>query len=157
MSGEVVLVLRLLLAAALYGFLALALRMLWLDLKQNTVEAAKHKAPAIRLEVRSPRQPPMVRAYSRQELVVGRDPNADVHISDLNVAPRHAALIFQRGQWWLSDLGSAKGTWLNRAKLAGPTVLMSGDEIKCGRARVIVTVGGPPSRRPARGLRAPHA
>jgi pSer/pThr/pTyr-binding forkhead associated (FHA) protein len=157
MSGEVVLVLRLLLALALYGFLTLALRMMWLELRQNAGGFAKNEAPVIRLEVRVPRQSPVVRAYSRQELVVGRNPHADVHIADHNVSPRHAALVFRRGQWWISDLGSAKGTWLNRAKLAGPALLVSGDEIKCGHARVIVTVGGPPSRRPARGLRAPHA
>lgn len=150
MSGEVVLVLRLLLALALYGFLALALGVMWMELRQNAGYSSKHGATDIRLEVRLPKQLPVVRAYSRQELVVGRDPLADVHIADLNASPRHAALMFQRGQWWLSDLGSAKGTWLNAAKVAGPTPLVSGDEIKCGRARVIVTLGVKPRRRPSR-------
>ena len=53
MSGDVVLTLRLLMAAAVYTFLGWALWTIWQDLRQEGQKALGRKVPAIRLEVRN--------------------------------------------------------------------------------------------------------
>ena len=50
----------------------------------------------------------------------------------------HARLSFHDGQWWIDDLGSTNGTRLNRERVMGATVLVTGDEIKCGSTRILV-------------------
>lgn len=138
MSGPVVLGLRLLLAFALYAFLGTALWMMWQDVRQTADRAASSTIPVIRLEVREAKQTPVMRAFSQGAVILGRDPLSDVPISDLAVSTRHAKLSFHDGQWWVDDLGSKNGTRLNSGMVTGSTVLTSGDEIRCGKAKVVV-------------------
>jgi pSer/pThr/pTyr-binding forkhead associated (FHA) protein len=142
MTGPVVLVLRLLAAAALYAFLGLALWIMWQELRRSAALAAGLKVPPIRLQIKSRSEPPLTRLFTQTEVILGRDPLSDVPLSDKAVSARHARLSFHDGQWWIDDLASTNGTRLNREQLLGSTVLTSGDEIKCGSARVLVTLPG---------------
>ncbi len=45
--------------------------------------------------------------------VVGRDPLCQVVIDDSRVSREHLALEWTGGQWWVRDLGSSNGTFLN--------------------------------------------
>ena len=45
-------------------------------------------------------------------------------------------------QWWLEDLKSTNGTFLNEEKLDTPTVIVTGDEIRCGQVPVRVQIDG---------------
>ena len=136
------LLLRLIAAAALYAFLGLALWMMWQELRRTAILAAGQKVPPIRLEIRARSQPSSVRLFAQSEVVLGRDPLSDVPLTDKAVSARHARLSYHHGQWWIDDLGSTNGTRLNHEQLEGATVLTSGDEIKVGSARVLVTLPG---------------
>ncbi len=142
MSGPIVLVLRILLALALYLFLGLALWTIWQDLKRTGSQAASQKVRIIRLEVRVKKQPVIYRSFSQPEVTLGRDPVCDVPLDDEAVSARHARLSYHHGQWWVEDLVSTNGTSLNHEKLTTATVLTSGDEIRCGKARLAVNLGG---------------
>ena len=142
MSGPVVLVLRILLALALYLFLGWALWTIWQDLRQTGLQTAAQKVRVLRLEVRIKNRPILFRSFSQPEVTLGRDPACDVPIDDEAVSARHARLSFHHGQWWVEDLVSTNGTSLNYEKLTTATVLTSGDEIKCGKARLTVNLGG---------------
>jgi pSer/pThr/pTyr-binding forkhead associated (FHA) protein len=142
MSGLVVLLLRVLLALALYAFLGLALWILWQDLRQAVHNVSSRAVPAIRLEIINQKQPARFRAFSQPEVFLGRDPDCDVRLVDPLVSARHALLSFHHGQWWLDDLGSSNGTRLNREKVDTATVLTTGDEIQCGRATVLISLTG---------------
>ena len=131
MSGLIVLVFRILLALALYGFLGWALWTIWLDLKRTGLQSAKNKVRTIRLEVRIKKQAPFFRSFSQSEVILGRDPVCDITLEDKSVSAQHAKLSFHHGQWWLEDLESTNGTRLNLDKLTTATVVTSGDEIKC--------------------------
>lgn len=144
MSGPIVLVLRLLLALSLYLFLGFALWMLWQDLRRTARNASDRRVPPIRLEIRNGKQPGTVRAFSQPQIVIGRDAECDLRLSDPSVSARHALVSFHQGQWWLDDLGSSNGTHLNRDRVETATVLTSGDEIECGRAHVVVSMVGEP-------------
>lgn len=144
MSGPIVLALRVLLALALYLFLGLALWMLWQDLRRTVLKASDRKVPLIRLEVQADHEDARVRAFSQPQVLLGRDPTCDVPLTDSSVSARHALLSFHHAQWWLDDLGSSNGTLLNHEKVETATVLTAGDEIECGRVRVLVTLVGEP-------------
>ena len=142
MSGPFVLLLRVLLALALYAFLGLALWMLWQDLRQTARNVTSRSVPAIRLEIQNRKLGVTNRAFSQPEVILGRDPGCDVLLADPSVSARHALLSFHHGQWWLDDLGSSNGTRLNHEKVGTPTVLTTGDEIECGHVRVLIGLTG---------------
>ncbi|TYO97377.1 FHA domain-containing protein [Desulfallas thermosapovorans] len=70
-------------------------------------------------------------ALSR-ELRLGRGPNNEVILPDRFASNNHARLFSRDGQFWLEDLGSKNGTYLNGKPLAGPAVLANGDQIRIG-------------------------
>ncbi len=148
MSGPLVLVLRVLLAIALYLFLCLTLWMVWQDLKRAGFQAMRPRVPILRLEVTARGASPFYRTFSQPEVVLGRDPICEIRLEDDAISARHAKFSFHHGQWWIEDLHSTNGTSLNAMKLTTATVLTDGDEVKCGKAilRVRMTVEAPTPR-----------
>jgi pSer/pThr/pTyr-binding forkhead associated (FHA) protein len=140
MTGLAVLVLRVLALFALYAFLALALWIMWQELRRGLSAASGGAAPPIRLEVRSRNRELVVRQFTQSEVVLGREHTCDVPLTDKAVSAQHVQLRYHHGHWWVHDLASRNGTRLNREKLEVPTVLTTGDEIKCGSVRVLVTL-----------------
>jgi pSer/pThr/pTyr-binding forkhead associated (FHA) protein len=140
MTGLVVMALRVLALLALYAFLGLALWIMWQELRRGLSASSGGSAPPIRLEVRSRNEEVVVRQFTQPEVVLGRDPASDVQLADRAVSAQHARLRYHHGQWWAHDLGSRNGTRLNRQRLDVPTVLTTGDEIRCGSVRMLVTL-----------------
>ncbi|MEM7447264.1 MAG: FHA domain-containing protein [Myxococcota bacterium] len=47
---------------------------------------------------------------TKEEFIIGRgSKTADLPIKDGNISRRHAAIVFQEGQWYIRDLGSTNG------------------------------------------------
>lgn len=67
--------------------------------------------------------------------VIGRGAGADIVIDDPHVSARHAEVRFERGQWWLRDLGSSNGTMLNGEPVRAVVGVRAGDVLQCGRVR----------------------
>jgi pSer/pThr/pTyr-binding forkhead associated (FHA) protein len=141
MTGPIVLALRLLLTLALYAFLGWALWTIWQDLRRTAAQASPGRIPAIRIEVRKRNQTAAPRIFSQPEVTVGRDPACDIRLDEDTVSARHAKISFHHGQWWIEDLKSTNGTKLNKLRLTTATVLTGGDEINCGKARLLVDLG----------------
>lgn len=139
MTGELVLALRVLAAACLYGFLAWAVLTLWRDLRSQLESAGGTKIPVIQLTWEIDGQN-MVKEYSRARISLGRDPSSDFPLKDGTVSAHHAFLSYHHKQWWLEDLKSTNGTFLNDEKLDTPTVIVSGDEIRCGQVPLRVEI-----------------
>jgi pSer/pThr/pTyr-binding forkhead associated (FHA) protein len=81
---------------------------------------------------------------------VGRAPDNDVVIQDAYVSRRHCAILVHSNlRAELHDVASKNGTFLNGRKLAGPTQLHTGDEIRmCDRQVVFLcktSEGDPPA------------
>lgn len=139
MSGSIVLVLRLLLALALYGFLGWALYTLWQDVHRQAAGVVSRRIPGINLTVQAgSEEAGGVKHFIQPEIMLGRDPICDISVADETVSARHARLIFHHGQWWLEDLNSTNGTRLNQETVAQPIVLTTGDEIVLGSTRIVV-------------------
>jgi pSer/pThr/pTyr-binding forkhead associated (FHA) protein len=56
-------------------------------------------------------------------------------VDDPHTSAEHAELRFERGQWWLRDLGSSNGTMLNGEPVRAVLGVRPGDVIQCGRVR----------------------
>src|SRR5437868_12035610 len=71
------------------------------------------------------------------DAVVGRDPGTTIPLQGEGsavVSSRHARLALVDGQWWVEDLGSRNGTFLNGQRLTSGArqTLSVGDEISLG-------------------------
>lgn len=67
------------------------------------------------------------------ENILGRDPQADVHLDHETVSRRHARLFIGPTGATLEDLASKNGTMLDGKLLTQPTALRNGDRFACGR------------------------
>lgn len=63
---------------------------------------------------------------------IGRIQNNTIIIDDGFISGRHALITLREQQWWIEDLGSRNGTFLNDLPLSEPTVVSSGDVIMLG-------------------------
>jgi pSer/pThr/pTyr-binding forkhead associated (FHA) protein len=140
MSGTIVLVLRLVTVLALYAFLAWALIFLYRELRKQSVTLANRRVPGISITVRYGNGTSIHKYFAQPEIILGRDPGCDFPLADDTVSTRHAQMNFHHGQWWLEDLASTNGTMLNDTPVTMPTVITSGDEIKCGSTQLIITL-----------------
>lgn len=132
MIATTVLILRLALAVALYAFLAWALWTLLQELKQQGDKLAGQRMPGIILSIRTEQGKDSVRHFSQPEILIGRDPKCDLPMLDEALSAHHARLAYHHGQWWLEDLESTNGTFLNNERLTTPAVVIAGDHFKCG-------------------------
>jgi predicted component of type VI protein secretion system len=149
MSGPLVFALRAILAATLYLFLAWALLTLWRDLKGQAALLASRKIPHLSLTIRSDASGSKVRLFQQPEVIVGRDPTCDCLLDEDSISARHARFSYHHEQWWLEDLASTNGTFLNNAKLDTPTVVITGDELRAGEVCLVIAIAGDVSLPPA--------
>lgn len=132
MIATLVLLLRLLLAVALYAFLGWALWNLLREFKQQGDKLAKQKKPIISISSKIDKEKESVRPFAQPQIMIGRDTNCDLSVMDEALSAHHARLTHHHGQWWLEDLNSTNGTFLNGEKLTTPAVVITGDLFKCG-------------------------
>jgi adenylate cyclase len=69
--------------------------------------------------------------------VVGRGVNVRARIEDAGVSREHASLRRKDGEWWVQDMGSANGTFVNGLPATVSTRLRNGDELSFGPARYV--------------------
>lgn len=132
MIATVVFLLRLILAVSLYAFLGWALWMLLQELKQQGDKLAAQKTPTLTIHFRIGEAKESLKQFVQSEIMIGRDTNCDLSVMDEALSAHHARLTHHHGQWWLEDLNSTNGTFLNREILTTPAVVITGDQFKCG-------------------------
>ncbi len=66
-------------------------------------------------------------------ITIGRADDSTLVLNDDYASTRHARLVPRTGQWLVEDLGSTNGTYLDRAKVTGPTPVPLGVPIRIGR------------------------
>jgi phosphoserine phosphatase RsbU/P len=65
-------------------------------------------------------------------IVIGRGGTADFVIPNPSVSRRHALVTSEDGDWFVEDIGSGNGTFLNDRVLSQRAILSSGDRIRLG-------------------------
>jgi signal transduction histidine kinase/CheY-like chemotaxis protein len=67
------------------------------------------------------------------EEIIGRDLNVTLRVSDTTVSRRHARILRSpSGRYYIEDLGSQNGTWVNGVPAVRRTPLKAGDKIRIG-------------------------
>jgi pSer/pThr/pTyr-binding forkhead associated (FHA) protein len=66
-------------------------------------------------------------------VIIGRGSDCQIKLDDDYSSTRHARLFLSDGQWWVEDLGSTNGTYLNGQRLTRPVAAEIGGSIRIGR------------------------
>jgi hypothetical protein len=68
-----------------------------------------------------------------EPLQVGRADACQIKLGDTYISQFHARLFPRDGTWYVEDLGSTNGTYLNQRKLTGPSEVHAGDVVRLGK------------------------
>ncbi|MFI5206767.1 MAG: FHA domain-containing protein [Gemmatimonadales bacterium] len=73
---------------------------------------------------------------------LGRDPDLDIIFPEHEdvVSAIHCRVIFKDGAWWLEDLGSTNGTWLDGKRISAPAKLSTGQRFSLGQRGPVLKV-----------------
>ncbi|MCP5106178.1 MAG: FHA domain-containing protein [bacterium] len=73
---------------------------------------------------------------TKEKSIIGKGEDADIRVTDDFVSRLHALIYFENGCFYLSDLGSTNGTFLNDQKVM-KEVLKDGDRVRIGHKPMI--------------------
>jgi hypothetical protein len=68
--------------------------------------------------------------------LVGRLPECTVSLDEPFVSGEHAELTLRHGRWWVHDLGSTNGTFVNGSEVTVPTSVEVEDVVQFGRVKL---------------------
>ena len=143
-------VLRYFLLGVLWLFSIYAVRMVVVEIRRSRAErlapppAATYGADQsipLKLTVVDPPQRRGRTFDLGEEVTLGRSAGCAVPLEDDTFTSSVHARVFQRGgEYFLEDLGSTNGTWLNEERVNGtPMRLQRGDRMKVGSTTLEVT------------------
>jgi pSer/pThr/pTyr-binding forkhead associated (FHA) protein len=66
-------------------------------------------------------------------ILIGRADDSTLVLDDDYASTRHARIAPQGDDWYVEDLGSTNGTYLDRAKVTGPTRVPLGVPVRIGK------------------------
>jgi hypothetical protein len=105
--------------------------------RQPTVPIGVPPAPEGWLVLRSGPRTGQQFALKRGRNTIGRDPSrADIVLDDETVSGAHAVIQFEQGQFYIYDLASLNGTYVNNRRVQ-KQLLMDGDVVRFGNAQAI--------------------
>jgi pSer/pThr/pTyr-binding forkhead associated (FHA) protein len=139
-SGIILLILRILLAISLYGFIGFAIYILVRDLKQQGELLAARQPPPVTI-IEKLEDGEKSQSYIKPVIILGREMGCDFPLDDQTVSSQHARLAYRKQQWWLEDLASTNGTYLNGDAVIRPVVITHGDELRLGHIGVRIEIG----------------
>jgi len=86
--------------------------------------------------------PPTTFTVAKTSATLGRGQENTIRLDDLSVSRRHARIAYRQGGYWLSDLGSMGGTWVDGTRLNAPRRIAFGEVIDIGLCRLTVSFAG---------------
>ncbi|ABR46563.1 FHA domain containing protein [Alkaliphilus metalliredigens QYMF] len=133
-------IVRYLLIALVYYFIYSIIRLIYLDIKAiNEKEARGPRTPYLKLVNRKERLDFEIdELYDlHEETTIGRGKENEIQIVDQFISTRHVRIALDEGQYFLEDLGSVNGTYLNGEKLQDVAKLKDGDRIGLGQVEFL--------------------
>ncbi len=126
------------LLAILYLFIIRIFYFILSDLRRVSCKAGKYGAgqqamAGAKLVVTESNDPSISRGEvvnMHSETLLGRGHHNQIIITDPFVSHDHAKIIFQQGDFFLEDLGSINGTYINGVRVTGSERLTHGDTIR---------------------------
>lgn len=77
------------------------------------------------------------------ETVIGRDKRSHCVVDEANVSRQHCRLLVEGDQFFLEDLNSSNGTYVNKQKISGKVAISPNDEIMIGRVELVLQAATP--------------
>ncbi len=78
----------------------------------------------------------------REVVTVGRHPESDIFLDDITVSRRHAEFRRDAQHFWVHDVGSLNGTYVNGERCEDQ-MLATGDEVQIGKFKLIAFMAEP--------------
>lgn len=116
----------------------------WKNRFKNLVSRPAHaekeseKAPAKKFSLRLLTKPVKVFHLQGDQLSIGRSPDCQITIEDMNVSRRHAELLLTPQGYKIQDLNSKNGTFVNGKQVTGVLPLSPGDEVMLGSTTLFI-------------------
>jgi pSer/pThr/pTyr-binding forkhead associated (FHA) protein len=84
---------------------------------------------------------PFVMSFTPDSPVyVGSAKGCSLRLDAKDVSPRHARIGYESGEFWVEDLGSSQGTYINSNQISGRISLKSGSSISIGKSITIIGI-----------------
>jgi len=84
---------------------------------------------------------PMVISFvPDQPIYIGRAKQCTLRVDSPDISGKHARLGFESGQFWIEDLGSTNGTFVNQQQISGRVDVQPGAAIRLGRELTLVGI-----------------
>ena len=149
MPAFVLTVLKVLFLALLYFFVYRSLHAVVVDLRPPAPGPAPGPSSAPRARGKGDRPPRSLVILDDRgskvktvpldgNLQIGRAEACQVRLEDTYISSFHARIFRRDDAWYVEDLGSTNGTYLNRVKVAHPSPVGAGDEIRIGKTTLEV-------------------
>jgi pSer/pThr/pTyr-binding forkhead associated (FHA) protein len=138
MSASILLGLRAFATLALYAFVGWAFYLLWQSLRAQAAFVQTQKPSPLKLEIETPGAAIDTICFEKSDISIGREETCDLRLEDSTISAQHARLSFHHGHWWAEDLGSRNGSQLNDDDLSIPTIIVSGDTLRCGHTSITI-------------------
>jgi pSer/pThr/pTyr-binding forkhead associated (FHA) protein len=135
-------VLKVLFLALLYFFVYRALHAVVVDLRAPGPGPAAPAAPKVRgkgdkpprsLVVLDDRGNKVKTVTLDGNLQIGRAEACQIRLDDTYISSFHARIFRRDDGWYVEDLGSTNGTYLNQRRVTSPAELRVGDRLKVGK------------------------
>ena len=136
--------------AILYLFFVRVLRAVWAEVRGQTEAAAPAPVRTARPAFGGSRTPGRLKVIEPaerrghtydlgDELTVGRAGGCQVTLEDNYVSQLHARVFRRDGQFYVEDLGSTNGTYVDRRKVTAPIAIRKGDRLQVGKTVLELT------------------
>ncbi|MCS5479974.1 FHA domain-containing protein [Corynebacterium hylobatis] len=149
MDSIVLQIFRIGLLLLLWFFIFMAVRAMYRDVKlaggvqtsapaapRRTVVPGRREAAKQLAVVEGPLKGSHMAVGTLEEVVMGRSPDSDFQLGDDFASARHARLFRRGSDWFVEDLDSRNGTFVNGARIDQPEQVGVGSDIKVGRTTV---------------------
>jgi hypothetical protein len=70
----------------------------------------------------------------QKEIVLGRNEDCDIEVQDIEISRQHLKLFSENRRWFVQDLGSTNGTYVNKLRV-DRYMVNPGDKIKAGQTQ----------------------
>lgn len=91
--------------------------------------------------VRGPDKGKVWTLKANKSYTLGRSSDNVVYLSDPTVSHNHAVVQYEDGIWFIVDVGSKHGTWVNDVRVEGRKPLFHKDIVRAGKSYLVYWKG----------------
>jgi pSer/pThr/pTyr-binding forkhead associated (FHA) protein len=141
----VLLALKIVFLALLYLFVYRVVRAVAVDVRRTGPRTVGGGPAAVTARVGAKTRPPRTLVVMDERgtkaqthrlngnMQIGRADSCDIKLGDTYVSANHARIYSRDDGWYVEDLGSTNGTYLNQRRLTAPAELRAGDKLRVGK------------------------